>query len=105
LRTIPLLVVASISINIGMWLERVLIVVPTLTRPRLPYGVAIYTPTLTEWSIMIACAAWLIFLFMVFLRFFPIISIWEIEEEPEELEEEAREAAARSIPAAAPSGR
>lgn len=83
LRTIPLLVVASISVNIGMWLERVLIVVPTLTRPRLPYGIAEYMPTLTEWSIMIACAAWLIFFFMLFLRFFPIIAIWEIEEEPE----------------------
>ncbi len=83
LRTIPLLVVASISVNIGMWLERVLIVVPTLTRPRLPYGIASYMPTLTEWSIMIACAAWLLFFFMLFLRFFPIISIWELEEESE----------------------
>jgi len=100
LRTIPLLVVASISINIGMWLERVLIVVPTLTRPRLPYGVATYTPTLTEWSIMIACAAWLVFFFMIFLRFFPIISIWEIEEEVE-----AEKEAAGVMPAAAPSAK
>ena len=99
LRTIQLLVVASISVNIGMWLERVLIVVPTLTRPRLPYGVAVYTPTLTEWSIMIACTAWLIFFFMLFMRFFPIISIWEIEEEVELIEEEA------SVAIAAPASR
>ncbi len=79
-RTIPLLVVASISVNIGMWLERVMIVVPTLTRPRLPYGIATYSPSFIEWSIMLACAAWLVFFFMLFLRFFPIISVWEIEE-------------------------
>lgn len=100
LQTIPLLVVASISVNIGMWLERILIVVPTLTRPRLPYGVATYMPTLTEWSIMIACAAWLIFFFMLFVRFFPIISIWEIEEEVEVEAEMAAEA--HPTPAVAP---
>ncbi|MCP5016359.1 MAG: polysulfide reductase NrfD [Ketobacter sp.] len=80
LRTIPLLVVAGISVNIGMWIERFLIVVPTLTRPRLPYGIFSYAPTFTEWSIMLACTAWLIFMFMLFLRFFPIVSVWEIEE-------------------------
>ena len=100
LRTIPLLVVASISVNIGMWLERILIVVPTLTRPRLPYGVAVYSPTLTEWSIMIACAAWLVFFFMLFLRFFPIISIWELEEEAE-----AEEVATGVVSAAAPAAK
>ena len=95
--------VASISVNIGMWLERILIVVPTLTRPRLPYGVATYMPTLTEWSIMIACAAWLIFFFMLYIRFFPIISVWEIEEEVEV--EAEMEAEAHPAPAAAPAAK
>ena len=80
MQTIPFLVVAGISVNIGMWLERILIVVPTLTRPRLPYGIGVYNPTFAEWSIMLACAAWLVFLFMLFMRFFPIVSIWELEE-------------------------
>ncbi len=101
LRTIPLLVFASISINIGMWLERVLIVVPTLTRPRLPYGAATYMPTLTEWSIMIACAAWLVFFFMLFMRFFPIISIWEIEE-GEELARQKETTPAHPVSTAVP---
>lgn len=100
-RTIPLLVVASISVNIGMWLERVMIIVPTQTRPRLPYGIATYSPSFIEWSIMIACGAWLVFFFMLFLRFFPIISVWEMEE-GEALEREKANAALAPEPATPP---
>jgi len=79
-RTIAGTVVASISVNIGMWLERYLIIIPTLAHPRLPDGWAAYHPSQVEWSIMAACAAGLALLFIVFSKLFPIISIWEIEE-------------------------
>jgi len=79
-RTIRGTVVASISVNIGMWLERFTIVVPTLVNPRLPYTRGIYLPTWIEWSIMAGCFALFILLYAVFSKFFPIISIWEIEE-------------------------
>src|SRR3989338_4659195 len=79
-RTIAGLVIASISINIGMWLERFLVIVPTLTRPRLPYSQGLYYPTWVEWSITLACFAGLILLYLIFAKLFPVISIWEMQE-------------------------
>lgn len=80
LRTIPGLVVASIGINIGMWLERYMIVVPTLTRPRLSSVIGAYAPTWIEWAVMAGCAAGLILFVVLFSRLFPIVSIWEVRE-------------------------
>jgi Ni/Fe-hydrogenase subunit HybB-like protein len=51
LRTIPLIFVASCCILVGMWLERFLIIVPTLTHPYLPYNYGTYWPSLTEASL------------------------------------------------------
>jgi len=80
LRTITGTVIASICVVIGMWLERYLIIVPTLTRPRLPYGIGAYTPTWVEVAIMAASAAAIILLYTLFIKFFPIVSVWELEE-------------------------
>ena len=81
-RTIVGTVIASVAVNIGMWLERFLIVVPTLTRPRVPYGWEIfYHPTFVEWAIMAASAAAIILMFVLFTKLFPIVSIWEMREE------------------------
>jgi len=88
-RTIAGTVIAGISVNIGMWLERLMIIVPTLTRPRMPIGMGRYAPTWVEWAIMIASAAGIILLYVLFTKFFPIVSIWEIEED-EEMEEKRR---------------
>ncbi|MFQ6016415.1 MAG: NrfD/PsrC family molybdoenzyme membrane anchor subunit, partial [Anaerolineae bacterium] len=79
-RTIAGTVAVSILVNIGMWLERFTIVVPTLTRPRLPYGWGIYRPTWVEISILIGCFALFAFLYVLFAKVFPIISIWEVRE-------------------------
>lgn len=82
-RTISGIVVASIFINIGMWLERFTIIIPSLARPRLPYEPGTYFPTWVEGSITVGCFAAFIFLFMLFTKFFPIISIWEMRESRE----------------------
>lgn len=73
-------VIASISMNIGMWLERYIIVVPTLSQTRLPWGVARYAPTWVEIAVTLGFFATFIFLYMVFTKVFPIVSIWEIRE-------------------------
>ncbi len=80
LRTISGCVVASIFINIGMWLERYTIVVPTLTNPRLPYQVQLYSPTWIEVAITVASFAIMVFLYALFVKVFPIVSMWEIQE-------------------------
>jgi len=60
--------IASISVIIGMWLERFVIVVPTLTNPRVPNEIVIYTPTWVEWSVFAGCISFFILLYMVFTK-------------------------------------
>ncbi len=79
-RKIPGILIASIAVVIGMWLERLIIVVPSLANPRLPYPTGIYIPTLTEWSLFAGGVAVFILGYLVFAKLFPLISIWEIQE-------------------------
>jgi len=79
-KTITGIFLASISIQIGMWLERFVIIVPTLTKQRLVIGSPSYWPTWVEWSIMAGCFSFFVFLYMLFTKFFPIVAVWEIRE-------------------------
>lgn len=83
--------IASISIIIGMWLERFVIVVPTLTNPRLPNEAVIYSPTWVEWSILAGCLSFFVLLYMIFTKIFPIVSIWEVREGREKSVAEVQE--------------
>jgi len=76
--TIKGTLIASISVNIGMWLERFTIVVPSLSNPRAPVHTFIYWPSWVEWSLMAGCFAAFALLYMGFTKLFPIISIWEL---------------------------
>jgi molybdopterin-containing oxidoreductase family membrane subunit len=96
-RTILGTVLAAILIDIGMWLERYTIVVPALTRPRLPYEFGFYFPTWVEWSITLASLAVFMLLYVAFARIFPIISIWEVREGEHELVPAADESAAAEL--------
>jgi Ni/Fe-hydrogenase subunit HybB-like protein len=79
-RTIRGTVLASISILFGMWIERFVIIVPTLTRQRMSVEQAFYTPTWVEWSILSGCISLFMLLYALFTKIFPIISVWEIRE-------------------------
>lgn len=84
-------VIASIPVCIGMWLERFLIVVPTLVRPRLPYATGSYVPSWVEISLFVGCLAAFALLYALFTRFFPIVSIWEVREGKEHAAKEVSE--------------
>jgi molybdopterin-containing oxidoreductase family membrane subunit len=79
-RTIGKVLVASLSVTVGMWLERFIIVVPTLSNPRLPFGEGIYFPTWVEWGEMAGSFALFALFYVLFTKVFPVISIWEIRE-------------------------
>lgn len=84
-RTIPGIVIASILINIGLWLKRYVIIIPALHSPFLPIqGVptewAYYRPTWVEWSVTAAEFVGFILLYALFSKVSPIISIWETRE-------------------------
>jgi molybdopterin-containing oxidoreductase family membrane subunit len=80
-RTIPGLLIASISVVIGMWLERFLIIIPSFCEPRLPYARGAYMPSWVEWSMTAGLFAGFSLAFVLFSKFFPVISIWETEKE------------------------
>lgn len=80
MRTMKGMVFSSLTITMGMWLERYIIVVPTLANPRLPYPRGVYHPSWVELSLLAGCFAFFILLYVLFTKFFPIISIWEIKD-------------------------
>ncbi len=79
-RTIPGIFIASTSVVIGMWLERLNIVVPSLANPRLALPTGYYIPSLVEWVMFAGGIATFMLGFVIFARFFPLISVWEIQE-------------------------
>jgi molybdopterin-containing oxidoreductase family membrane subunit len=79
LRTITGTVIASLTIVVGMWLERYLIIVPSLARKYLPYSWGTYTPAWPEITITIGTFAGMVLLYMLFSKVVPIISIWEFK--------------------------
>jgi molybdopterin-containing oxidoreductase family membrane subunit len=78
LRTITGCVVASACVVVGMWLERFLIIVPSLGHKYLPYSWGPYRPSQVEITIMIATFAAMTLLYTLFAKFVPIIAIWEL---------------------------
>ena len=97
-RTIPTILIASIGIVVGMWLERLIIVVPSLAVPYVDYPYHPYWPSLVEISIFAAALAAFCLGFMIFAKFFPLISIWEIEEGRLLSVKETTERVARYLP-------
>jgi molybdopterin-containing oxidoreductase family membrane subunit len=79
LRTISGCVIASFGVLIGMWLERFLIVVPSLGHKYLPYSWGVYRPRPVEIMITISTFAAMTLLYVLFSKFVPIISIWEMK--------------------------
>jgi len=79
-RTIRWIVTAAVLVNLGMWLKRFVIVIPSMALPLMPYEWGTYRPTWVEWSITAAGFAGFALVFMIFARIFPVISVWEVEE-------------------------
>ena len=68
----------ALAVNIGMWLERFVIVVTSLHRDFLPSSWNMYYPTFWDWSTYIGTIGLFFALLFLFLRFLPVISIFEM---------------------------
>ncbi len=77
-QNVPLLFVIAIVVNIGMWLERFVIVVTSLHRDFLPSSWGMYQPTFWDWSTFIGTIGLFLTLLFLFLRYLPMISIAEM---------------------------
>lgn len=73
--SIKLIVLAATLINIGLWIKRIIIVIPVLLRPELPYPLGIYIPTWVEFSLIIGGYAIAALIYTVFIKLFPIVEL------------------------------
>jgi Ni/Fe-hydrogenase subunit HybB-like protein len=76
--SVPLLFAAALVINVGMWLERFVIVVTSLHRDFLPSSWGMYYPTIWDWATYIGTIGVFVALMFVFIRLLPMISIFEM---------------------------
>jgi molybdopterin-containing oxidoreductase family membrane subunit len=79
-RSRPLvLFIISIVVNIGMWLERFVIIVTSLHRDFLPSSWGMFYPTKWDWGLYLGTLGVFVWLIYMFVRVMPMISIFEIK--------------------------
>lgn len=82
LRSVPTLCISSVCVLLGMWIERFLIVVPTLETPHLAAASGLYYPSWVELTITAGTFAAMVLLYLLFSKLVPIIAVWEYEHDP-----------------------
>ncbi len=84
-RNVLALFVLAILVNVGMWVERFVIVAVTLTRDFVPSSWANYSPTWVDWGLYLGSICIFGILFLLFLKFLPAIPVSEVKELRREL--------------------
>jgi len=74
------LFIISIFVNIGMWLERFVIIAGSLATNAEPSQWRFYVPKLTEVMLTVASFGWFLMNFSLFAKFLPIVSMTELKE-------------------------
>lgn len=87
-QSIPVLFVVSLLVNVGMWLERFVIVVISLHRDFLPSSWRMYYPTVWDFTHLVGSIGLFLTLLFLFIRLLPVISIFELRELVHERQEE-----------------
>jgi molybdopterin-containing oxidoreductase family membrane subunit len=85
---LPVVWIAAILINVGMWCERFIIVVTSLHRDFLPSSWAIYKPTWVDLSLLGGTICFFGMLFLLFLKFIPAVAVSEVKELRHEIDHE-----------------
>ena len=86
-QNVAALFVISLIVQTGMWLERFVIVVTSLHRDFMPSAWGMYYPTIWDWATYVGSIGLFLSLFFLFIRFLPMISIFEMRGLAHELEE------------------
>ena len=79
-RTVALLFGISLLVNLGMWFERFVIIIGGVARGFSPHAWGLYAPTLIEYGIMLGSFCLFFFLFVLFVKHLPAISMTEMKE-------------------------
>lgn len=78
-RSIPVMFIVSIFVNIGMWFERFVITVTSLHRDFLPANWGMYQWSWFDTGVLVGSFGMFLTLFLLYLRLFPAISIAEVK--------------------------
>ncbi|MFB3813204.1 MAG: NrfD/PsrC family molybdoenzyme membrane anchor subunit [Terriglobales bacterium] len=85
-----LLFLVSLDVLLGMWLERVMIVVISLHRDYMPSAWGMYVPTRWDWATFFGTIGFFLAAFLLFVRVLPMITIFEMRHLVHETTEDAR---------------
>ena len=78
-RTIPIMMVIVILVNVGMWFERFVIIVTSLHRDFLPSSWAMFIPTIYDLGILLGSFGFFFTLLFIFVKLLPSISLTELK--------------------------
>jgi len=76
--SVAALFVVALVVSVGMWLERYVIIVTSLHRDFLPSSWGMFRPTFWDWSTLFGSIGLFVALLFLFVRFLPMISIFEM---------------------------
>jgi Ni/Fe-hydrogenase subunit HybB-like protein len=79
-RNVAALFVVSLVVQVGMWLERFIIVITSLHRDFVPSSWKMYYPTRWDWMTFFGSMGLFLTLFYLFIRYLPMISIFEMRD-------------------------
>jgi hypothetical protein len=88
------LFIISLIVNVGMWLERFVIIITSLNRDFIPSSWGMYYPTIWDYATFLGTLGFFLFCFVLFCRFLPVISIFEMRELVDEVEPKKKPGAA-----------
>jgi molybdopterin-containing oxidoreductase family membrane subunit len=78
-RTVPVMFAIAVFINVGMWFERFVIIVTSLSRDFLPSSWAYYKPTLVDGMILIGSFGFFFTWILLFTKALPVVSMAEVK--------------------------
>jgi molybdopterin-containing oxidoreductase family membrane subunit len=79
-RHMPTMFVVSLLLNLSMYFERWMIVAPTLSLSHQPHQWFVMYASPVQWAIVFGSFGWFSLLFLVFVKVFPSVSMYEVKE-------------------------
>ncbi|HLF33633.1 MAG TPA: NrfD/PsrC family molybdoenzyme membrane anchor subunit [Cyclobacteriaceae bacterium] len=78
-KNLTIVFIISILINVGMWFERYVIVITSLSKDMLPSNWAEYSPSMIEIGLFIGTIGFFVICILLFFRYIPMIAIHEVK--------------------------
>ena len=79
-RSVKAMLVITVLVNVGMFIERYLIIVPSLSHKNMPFVWGTYSPSWVELSVTAAAFAGFSLMYVLFAKFFPMVAVTDVRE-------------------------